>query len=86
MQDARNSGNKDSLAARVNEYDAVLDRYVSAVMAQASVYWRLGQYSTVLHILGQAQEFASEHKTWRLNMAHTHFVMVCINSFFLQLQ
>lgn len=58
------------------EYDEVLESYVPAVMAMASVYWDREQYGAVQAALSQASEFCSEHEVWRLNVAHTFFMQV----------
>lgn len=62
------------------EYDEVLEAYVPAVMAQASLYWDKEQYGQVQAVLSQASEFCSEHETWRLNVAHTFFMQVTMPS------
>lgn len=66
------------LSKKIQEYDAELEGYVPILMAQAHVYWQLGHYSDVLRVLHQNKEFASEHETWKLNVAHTHFMMVSL--------
>lgn len=76
MQDARAAGNTALLGQKVQEYDSELEKYVPILMAQASIYWDMGQYSNVIKVLKQRAEFAGEHDTWKLNMAHAHFMMV----------
>lgn len=76
MQDARHATNAEALTRKVHEYDDALESYIPILMAQAHIYWDLGQYSNVLKVLNQSREFASEHDTWKLNMAHTYFVLV----------
>lgn len=75
-QDARGGANEAAVSAKLNEFEAVLEQYVSALMALAHVHWDKGEYSTVLAVLTQAREFASGHAVWKLNIAHTHFMMV----------
>jgi tetratricopeptide repeat protein 30 len=75
-QDARNSSNTTLLSQKVDEYDSELEKYIPILMAQAHIYWEMGQYSSVIKIFNQSREFAGEHETWRLNVAHAHFMMV----------
>ena len=76
MQDARTSSDSAVLSKKIQEYDAELESYIPILMAQAHIHWQLGHYSDVLRVLNQSKEFASEHDTWKLNVAHTHFMMV----------
>ena len=46
-----------------------LERYIPVLMGMARIYWDREHYSQVERILRQAAEFASEHDTWKLNMA-----------------
>jgi tetratricopeptide repeat protein 30 len=76
MQDARQTGDSNILARKIQEYDQELEGYIPILMAQAHIHWQLGHFSDVLRIFNQSKEFASEHEIWRLNVAHTHFMMV----------
>lgn len=75
LQDARSAGNTTLLSQKIQEFDSELEKYVPILMAQASIYWDMGQYSNVIKVLKQRAEFAGEHDTWKLNMAHAHFMM-----------
>jgi tetratricopeptide repeat protein 30 len=76
LQDARHSSNAKMLTERMREYDDELERYIPVLMAQAHMYWGLGQHSNVLSVLQQNREFAGDHETWKLNLAHTYFMLV----------
>jgi hypothetical protein len=80
LQDARNSSNTAALARKIQEYDDVLESYVPILMAQANIYWEMGQYSSVIKVLNQSREFASEHETWKLNLGHTYFMLVRVHN------
>ena len=67
-------GTREKIKRAVAEYDDALEAYVPALTAQAKVYWDLEHYQQVERILKQSAEFCGEHETWRLNMAHTHFM------------
>lgn len=41
---------------------------------QAKIYWDLANYNQVEKIFRQSAEFASEHDTWKLNVAHVFFM------------
>lgn len=43
-------------------------------MGMARIYWDRGNYAQVERIFRQSAEFASEHQTWKLNVAHTFFM------------
>jgi hypothetical protein len=77
-QDARQAGDSNVLARKIQEYDQELEAYIPILMAQAHIHWQLGHYSDVLRIFNQSKEFASEHEVWKLNVAHTHFMMVSV--------
>lgn len=65
------------LTQRMREYEDELERYVPVLMAQAQIFWDQGQYSHALAVLQQSKEFVSENETWKLNVAHTFFMLVC---------
>ena len=77
MQEARNTSNSQMLTQRMREYEDELERYVPVLMAQAQIFWDQGQYSHALAVLQQSKEFVSENETWKLNVAHTYFMLVC---------
>ena len=77
MQEARNTSNSQMLTQRMREYEDELERYVPVLMAQAQIFWDQGQYSHALAVLQQSREFVSENETWKLNVAHTFFMLVC---------
>jgi tetratricopeptide repeat protein 30 len=45
-------------------------------MAQAKIYWDLGDYQQVEKIFRKSVEFCSEHDVWKLNVAHVLFMQV----------
>lgn len=75
VQDARSS-TPNLLSEKMQEFDEEVQKYIPVLMAQAHVFWELGQYSNAQAVLLQGKEFAGEHEAWKLNMAHTHFMMV----------
>lgn len=76
MQDARSTSNSSMLTQRMRDYEDELERYVPVLMAQAQMFWEQGQYSSVMSVLQQGKEFLSESETWKLNLAHTYFMLV----------
>lgn len=76
MQEARSENNTPLLQARIQQYDDELELYIPVLMAQAHIYWEMGHYSQVVRVFNQSRDFASEHDTWKLNVAHTYFMMV----------
>lgn len=44
-------------------------------MAQAKIYWDKHDYPTVEKIFRKSIEFCSEQDEWKLNVAHTLFMM-----------
>ena len=75
-QEARNDNNTPLLQVKIQEYDDQLEVYIPVLMAQAHIYWELGHYSQVMRVFNQSSDFASEHDAWKLNVAHTYFMMV----------
>ena len=55
-------------------------RYVPVLMGMARIYWDRGNYAQVERIFRQSAEFASEHETWKLNVAHTFFMQVGVKT------
>lgn len=51
-------------------------RYIPVLMGMARIYWDRGNYVQVEKIFRQSAEFASDHETWKLNVAHTFFMQV----------
>ena len=55
-------------------------------MAQAKIYWDLGDYQQVEKVFRKSVEFCSEHDAWKLNVAHVLFMQVgavnCISDFY----
>ena len=76
LQDARHASNTALLAEKVQEFDSELNKYIPILMAQAHIYWEIGQYSSVIKVFNQSREFAAEHEMWKLNVAHAYFMMV----------
>jgi tetratricopeptide repeat protein 30 len=76
LQDARNTANTQILTQRMREYEDAIEQYIPVLMAQAQIFWDQGQYSNVLAVLQQSKEFVGENETWKLNLAHTYFMLV----------
>ena len=60
-----------------------LRRYIPVLMGMARIYWDRGNYAQVERIFRQSAEFASEHDTWKLNVAHVFFMQVCVTHIYL---
>ena len=50
--------------------------YIPVLMAQAKIYWDLGDFQQVEKIFRKSVEFCSEHDVWKLNVAHVLFMQV----------
>ena len=74
VQEARLNHDEVAVKKAVNDYEDALDRYVPVLMAQAKIYWELGNYSQVEKIFGKSVDFCREHDVWQLNVAHTLFM------------
>jgi len=74
IQDARIARDNEQIKNALKEYDDALERYIPVLMAQAKVYWDIGNYQQVEKIFKQSAEFCSEHDIWKLNVAHTFFM------------
>jgi tetratricopeptide repeat protein 30 len=74
IQDARLAHDNEGIKSALKSYDDALDRYVPVLMGMARIYWDRDNYEQVEKILRQAQEFASEHDVWKLNVAHVLFM------------
>eukprot|EP01013_Petalomonas_cantuscygni_P008265 TRINITY_DN20981_c0_g1_i1.p1 TRINITY_DN20981_c0_g1~~TRINITY_DN20981_c0_g1_i1.p1 ORF type:complete len:670 (-),score=171.60 TRINITY_DN20981_c0_g1_i1:1921-3930(-) len=81
IQEEKNSGDDANSAAKVEamkgklgRYDDALEAYIPVLMAQAEIYWNVDHYQKVEQIFRQSAEFASDDKTWQLNLGHVFFV------------
>lgn len=74
VHDARCVMDNEKTKQALKEYDDALERYVPVLMAQAKIYWDIENYIMVERIFKQSAEFASEHTTWKLNVAHVFFM------------
>lgn len=76
VQEARGKGDEDAVKRAVDEYDEVLERYVSVLMAQAKIYWDHANYPQVEKIFRKSVEFCNDNDVWKLNVAHVLFMQV----------
>ncbi|XP_076749464.1 tetratricopeptide repeat domain 30 [Xylocopa sonorina] len=74
VQEARLNHDDSAVKKAVNDYEEALERYVPVLMAQAKIYWELGNYTQVEKIFRKSVEFCNEHDVWKLNVAHTLFM------------
>lgn len=74
VQEARLNHDDSAVKKAVNDYEEALERYVPVLMAQAKIYWELGNYTQVEKIFRKSVEFCNEHDIWKLNVAHTLFM------------
>ncbi|CAD1470948.1 unnamed protein product, partial [Heterotrigona itama] len=74
VQEARLNHDDGAVKKAVNDYEEALERYVPVLMAQAKIYWELGNYTQVEKIFRKSVEFCNEHDIWKLNVAHTLFM------------
>ena len=75
VQDARKNHKSDELVKKtVQEYDENLEKYIPILMAQASIYWDMKNYSAIEKIFRKSVEFCSDHDVWRLNVGHVLFM------------
>lgn len=49
-------------------------RYIPILMAQASIYWDMRNYTAIEKIFRKSVEFCSDHDVWRLNVGHVLFM------------
>ncbi|KAJ8674102.1 hypothetical protein QAD02_005364 [Eretmocerus hayati] len=74
VQEARLNHDEPAVKKAVNDYEDALERYVPVLMAQAKIFWELGNYTQVEKIFKKSVEFCNEHEVWKLNVAHTVFM------------
>lgn len=74
VQEARLNHDETAVKKAVIDYEDALDRYVPVLMAQAKIYWELGNYTQVEKIFRKSVDFCKEHDVWKLNVAHTLFM------------
>eukprot|EP00003_Mantamonas_plastica_P004635 TRINITY_DN1366_c0_g1_i5.p1 TRINITY_DN1366_c0_g1~~TRINITY_DN1366_c0_g1_i5.p1 ORF type:complete len:531 (+),score=213.64 TRINITY_DN1366_c0_g1_i5:114-1706(+) len=58
----------------ITEFERGFDQYIPVLMAEASIYWDLGNYAQVEKIFRQSAELSASHDVWKLNVAHTFFM------------
>lgn len=74
VQEARLNHDEVAVKKAVNDYEEALERYVPVLMAQAKIYWELGNYTQVEKIFRKSADFCNEYDVWKLNVAHTLFM------------
>ena len=74
IQDARYARDSKAITTALQEYDTALDQYIPVLMMQAKAHWDKGNYAQVEKIFRVSAEYASEHETWKLNVAHVYFM------------
>ncbi|XP_034941334.1 tetratricopeptide repeat protein 30A [Chelonus insularis] len=74
VQEARLNHDEAAVKKAVNDYEEALERYIPVLMAQAKIYWDLGNYIQVEKIFRMSADFCNDHEVWRLNVAHTLFM------------
>ena len=74
VQEARLNHDDNAVKKAVNDYEEALQCYIPVLMAQAKIYWELGNYIQVEKIFRKSVEFCNEHDIWKLNVAHTLFM------------
>ncbi|XP_078034485.1 tetratricopeptide repeat domain 30 isoform X1 [Augochlora pura] len=74
VQEARLNHDDNAVKKAVTDYEEALERYVPVLMAQAKIYWELGNYTQVEKTFRKSVEFCNEHDVWKLNVAHTLFM------------
>ncbi|XP_014205769.2 tetratricopeptide repeat protein 30A [Copidosoma floridanum] len=74
LQEARLNHDEGAAKKAIKDYDEALERYVPVLMAQAKIFWDLGNYAQVEKIFKKSVEFCNEHEVWKLNVAHTVFM------------
>ncbi|XP_043273556.1 tetratricopeptide repeat protein 30A isoform X2 [Venturia canescens] len=74
VQEARLNHDEIAVKKAVNDYEEALERYVPVLMAQAKIYWELGNYTQVEKIFRKSADFCNEYDVWKLNVAHTLFM------------
>lgn len=74
IKEEQAAGGGETLKKTLKDYDETLEEYIPVLMAQAKIYWDLGNYLKVEKIFRQSAEFTSEKKVWQLNVAHVFFM------------
>lgn len=74
MQRARLNHDNEATKKALDDHDETLDQYVPVLMAQAKIYWDLGNYAQVEKIFQSSFELSGDNDIWKLNVAHTLFM------------
>ncbi|EAY01289.1 hypothetical protein TVAG_395360 [Trichomonas vaginalis G3] len=56
------------------EFEAGVNDLIPVLMAQAKIFWDMGSYELVEILLLKYIDFCEQHRTWKLNLAHTFFM------------
>ena len=57
------------------EFEASVDDLIPILMNQAKIFWDLKNYPLVECLLMKYSDFCLENRTWKLNLAHTYFML-----------
>ncbi|XP_068605491.1 intraflagellar transport protein 70A [Brachionichthys hirsutus] len=74
LQDARMSRDDEGQQKTLQDYDLMLERFITVLMAQAKIYWNRENFQMVEKIFHKSVEFCSDDDTWKLNVAHVLFM------------
>jgi tetratricopeptide repeat protein 30 len=74
LQEARQEAREEDIQHYVEEYDALIERYIPILMAQAKIFWDKKDYQMVEKVFRKSVEFCGDHDVWRLNVAHVLFM------------
>jgi hypothetical protein len=59
-------------------------RYLPVLMAQTKIVWDQGDYDQVESLFRRSSELCGSNEIWRLNLAHTLFMQVGVEDFWIE--
>ncbi|KAH0790545.1 TPR Domain containing protein [Histomonas meleagridis] len=74
IDEARKTQDTEQQSQLSLEFEAVVEELIPVLMAQAKIFWDLRNYQLVELLLLKYQDYCSDNRIWKLNLAHTYFM------------
>jgi len=81
LNESKESGDTLRMKETVNEYLLSLEKYIQVLMYQANLHWQKDEYSAIQLLFEKSREFCENHDVWKLNYAHTLFMLQTPSAF-----
>jgi tetratricopeptide repeat protein 30 len=74
VDESRKTHDEQQQISLTLQFEAAVNDLVPILMSQAKIFWDLEKYQLVELLLLKYADFCVDHRTWKLNLAHTDFM------------